>query len=77
MSQLGHSVGVTGNAAWSFKGAHGRENYYWNGPGSRLYLLFGDSLVAIDHPAADGSYRTMKEASAALRRYLGVSRGRR
>ena len=25
---------------------------YWNGPGSRLYLVFGSGLVCIDHDSA-------------------------
>ena len=84
-AKIGQSVGVTGNVAWSFAGKHGRENYYWSGPGSRLYLLYGsgggfkpgDGMTPIDHHLADGNYRTRKEASEALRRYLGVSKGRR
>lgn len=73
----GHDRGATGAVLWrTSKGL-----YYWNGPGGRLYLLFGDvsspNLVTIDDPAADGSYKTRGEAETALRKYLGAGGRRR
>lgn len=59
--------------SWTVDG----HRYYWNGPGSRLKLVFGDTLVPIEHPTADGSYRTYREADLALRRFLGMKARRR
>lgn len=65
--------GVTGNAIWTV----GNHRYYWNGPGARLKLMFGDQLVTIDHPSADGNYSTYAAALAALRRFTGAATPRR
>jgi hypothetical protein len=65
--------GPMGNAVWTVGG----HRYYWNGPGARLKLMFGEQLVSIDHPSADGNYRTYGEALAALRRFTGASVRRR
>jgi len=46
--------------------------FYWNGPGARLQLMFGAKLVYIEHPSADGTYNTLKEAQAAARRFCEV-----
>jgi hypothetical protein len=55
----------------------GGHRYLWNGPGSRLFLLFGNKLVVIDHHSADGNYNSLAEAEAALRRFSGAPAGRR
>lgn len=47
-----------------------RGDYLWCGRGSRLILVFGDSLVPIDHPTADGTYDRERDAKAALGRFL-------
>lgn len=68
-SFLRPSRGAMGNALWNVQG----HRYYWNGPGSRLYLLYGkDEMTTIDHPAADGNYRTVGEAQKALRRFVSA-----
>lgn len=55
-----------GNVVWTVGG----NSYYWNGPGSRLYVMLGDQLVSIDHPSASGSYETSREAEKAVRRFV-------
>ena len=57
-----------GNVVWTVDG----HSYYWNGPGARLHLMFGDQLVSVDHPSASGSYETSREAEAAVRRFSGL-----
>lgn len=65
-------VGPTGAAAWHFTNHGAHQILYWGGPGSRLRTgPYGStSLVFIDHPSADGNYRTLKEADAAAKRFL-------
>ncbi len=65
--------GITGNVVWTVDG----HSYYWNGPGSRLSLMFGDQLVPIDAPEASGHYETTREAEAAVRRFAGLPPMRR
>lgn len=60
--------GPGGNVVWTVDG----HSYYWNGPGSRLKLMFGDQLVTIDAPEASGHYETVREAEAAVRRFTGL-----
>lgn len=60
--------GPGGNAVWTVGG----HSYYWNGPGSRLKLMFGDQLVSIDASEASGHYETLREAEAAVRRFTGL-----
>ena len=77
---ISRHVGAIGNAiltaehvhtedCWRDYPACGTEptRFYWNGPGARLYLMFGDALVRIDHPAADGAYLTVRDAESAVR----------
>lgn len=65
--------GVIGNAILTAHGIGGGDAaYYWNGPGSRLYLMFGDALVRIDHPAADGAYATLRDAENAVRAFVNT-----
>ena len=61
-------VGLIGNCVWTVDG----QDYYWNGPGSRLKLMMGNNLITIDHPAAKGSYRTQMAAANALRRFFAA-----
>jgi hypothetical protein len=60
------SVGAMGHVLWNTT----RGDYAWFGPGSRLHLVFGDSLVTIDHNVADGTYDSERDARAALDRFL-------
>jgi hypothetical protein len=62
----GRSTNPMGHVLWSTT----RGDYVWFGPGSRLGLIFGDSLVTIEHPTADGSYESARDARAALGRFL-------
>jgi hypothetical protein len=63
--------GAIGNALWHLPNKSPWV-IYWNGPGARL--LFGSNkpgsqLSPILHPTADGEYRTLKEATAAVNRF--------
>jgi len=64
--------GAMGGAEWHTQCdgrcriTHPPAVYVWFGPGSGLYLVLGDSLMRIEHPAASGTYGT----SAAARRGL-------
>ena len=54
-------IGPTGAVIWKAKGAApGWHSFFWNGPGSRLKLMFGDQLLTIDPPSADDVYYTEK-----------------
>lgn len=69
--KLRRQIGVIGNAMWRLP-APSPYVIYWNGPGGRL--LFGTNkpgsqLSPIEHPSADGSYRSLKEAQAAVTRF--------
>lgn len=55
----------------------GGGGYFMWSPGGRLRFGLSDPRKAsssmpdaIDHPSADGNYRTEREASAAIRRFL-------
>lgn len=67
MSALSVERGVTGAAIFRARSYrwHGFERLYWNGPGARLRYMFGDALISIEHPSADGSYATFLEARKA------------
>lgn len=69
--KLRRELGVIGNAMWHLP-KPSPFIIYWNGPGARL--LFGTnrpgtSLDPIEFPGADGNYRTLKEATAAVARF--------
>lgn len=72
-------VGPFGNCRWTISGYQQTAQraahyfYYWNGPGSRLYLGTADILTAIDHPTANGRYRTQQAAASALRRFIAAT----
>jgi len=64
--------GVTGAVAWGSPRLHG-WHILWYGPGSGLYLTSGgrsSSLVRIEHWAADGQYRSEREAARAARAFI-------
>lgn len=42
----------------------------WNGPGSRLFLLWHGQMVPIEHPKADGNYRDFASADRAARAFV-------
>lgn len=70
--KLRRELGVIGNAIWHMPKSAGPWIIYWNGPGSRL--LFGSNrpgtqLSPIEYPGAEGHYRTLKEATAAVARF--------
>lgn len=64
-----------GTIAWSIPGS-AHLQIMWAGPGSRLRMGFDVTKAGspmpdvIQHPGADGAYRTAKEATAAVKRFL-------
>jgi len=69
--KLRRELGPIGNAIWHLP-KRSPWIIYWNGPGARL--LFGTNkpgarLSPIDFSGADGNYRTLKEATAAVNRF--------
>jgi hypothetical protein len=72
-------VGPTGAAVWHLRPVTPRSPpmiIFWQGPGSRLRIGWnkpGNTLVTVDYHGADGSYRTLAEADAAVRRLLTQS----
>ena len=42
----------------------------WNGPGSRLFLLWGKSMVPVQHRSADGNYSSFESADRAARAFI-------
>ena len=63
--------GVTNQVAW-----HGKSPNFspvtivWNGPGSRLYLLWEKQMVPVQHPLANGSYSSFESADRAARAFI-------
>lgn len=73
--------GPTGAVVWTVNG----HRYFWNGTGGSLKLLIGnrgvgggEQLVSIQHPTANDSYFTEKQAKAAMLAFeAAVAEGRR
>ena len=42
----------------------------WNGSGSRLFLLWGKSMVPVQHRSADGNYSDFESADRAARAFI-------
>lgn len=64
-------VGSTGAAVWHLPGS--KVILLWPGPGARLQFGFntpGGTMSHVHHPTADSEYRTLKDAEAAVRRFL-------
>lgn len=65
--------GLTNDVAWHVRRPDGGRYWIvWYGPGSRLRLAFSPtgSMTLIDHPSANDSYRTFKDANAAAKRFI-------
>lgn len=45
---------------------------YWNGPGARLKLVWGDQLTSIDHPTADMAHDDRASARRAAAAFMLV-----
>ena len=65
----------TGLLVWSIPGS--KLQIIWGGPGSALRMTWdaftaGGSMWKIDHSSADGNYRTAKEATAAVKRFVAA-----
>ncbi len=60
--------GPMGHILWNTT----RGDYMWSGPGSRLLMAWGGSLISIDHPTASGTYDRESDARAALTRFLAL-----
>jgi hypothetical protein len=59
-----------GPALWSPVGPDGDCHYLWPGRGAGLFLVDGDGIVPVTHPAASGQYSELKQARGALARLL-------
>lgn len=72
MAVLSVKRGITDNAVFVGRSYtwNGETRLYWNGPGSALKLMFGDALISIEHPAANGSYSTFRDARDAARSFF-------
>lgn len=66
--------GPTGAAAWHLPNSE--AVVLWNGPGSGLFLVMTPRgrLIRIEHPTADGNYRSFREADEAARRFIRAER---
>ena len=60
----------TGPALWSPASADGDRQYLWPGRGAGLFLIDGDGIAPVTHPAASGHYSELKQARGALARLL-------
>jgi hypothetical protein len=74
MATLSVKRGPTDNAVFSAHSFtwYGAQRLYWNGPGGRLSLMFGDALISIEHPSANGAYGTFREAREAARAFFSA-----
>ena len=59
-----------GPALWSPAGPDGDRHYLWPGRGAGLFLIDGDGIAPVTHPAASGRYSELKQARGALARLL-------
>lgn len=59
-----------GPALWSPAGPDGDRHYLWPGRGTGLFLVDGDGIAPVTHPAASGKYSGLKQARGALARLL-------
>jgi hypothetical protein len=59
-----------GPALWSPAGPDGDRQYLWPGRGAGLFLVDGDGIAPVTHPAANGQYSELKQARGALARLL-------
>jgi len=64
------SASGPGPALWSPAGADGDRHYLWPGRGAGLFLVDGNGITAVTHPAASGQYSELKQARGALARLL-------
>ena len=54
----------TGPALWSPDGADGDRQYLRPGRGAGLFLIDGDGIAPVTHPAASGHYSELKQPAA-------------
>jgi len=45
---------------------------HWDGPGAGLYLASPAVMRPIDHPTANGTYQTRKQAQAAVDAFIAA-----
>ena len=63
--------GAANQVAWHGKSPNGTPvTLVWNGPGSRLFMLWHEQMIPIDHFTADGNYRSFEDADRAARDFL-------
>ena len=68
--------GPTGATIWTI--SETGLQIMWPGPGAGLFIgqatTPGGSVTRVDHPMADGEYRTRREAEVAIRNFLASDR---
>jgi hypothetical protein len=84
-TKAGHGLrmetgGIGGQTLWG--PLPDTRDYYllWPGVGSRLYLAIRPTspdglMTTVDHPSADASYMTRKDADAAVARFMAAQEG--
>ena len=72
---LDRKTSPTGLTVWQLP--QGDTQVVWMGPGAGLSVGYayrpGARLSRVEHPAADGQYGSLKEAEAAVRRFVEAS----
>ncbi len=64
------SASGPGPALWSPASADGDRHYLWPGRGAGLFLVDGNGIAPVTHPAASDEYSELKDARGALARLL-------
>lgn len=63
--------GAASQVAWHGTSPNGTPvTLVWNGPGSRMYMLWHGQMIPIDHFTADANYRSFEDANRAARNFL-------
>jgi hypothetical protein len=69
-----------GATVWGPVPGTSRIYFTWDGPGSGIYAYVGDPQTQgpighrVQHPAADGTYGTLKEAQKAVDAFVEIGR---
>ena len=69
------SAAGPGPALWSPAGPDGDRHYLWPGRGAGLFVVDGDGITPVTHPAASGQYSGLKQARGAVARLLAGRAG--
>jgi hypothetical protein len=70
------ALSPTGLALWTDLPVATGASIMWSGPGAGLFIgqctIPGGKVLRITHPSADGQYETLKEATAAVDRFIAT-----